>query len=84
MLLFECILFGIKSLLYGIPVALLVTVLLHLSMNDIVSFDSIIIPYSSILIAIVGVFIIVIISMWYATRKIKKDNILDAIREENI
>ena len=53
-------------------------------MNDIVSFDSIIIAYSSILIAIVGVFIIVIISMWYATRKIKKDNILDAIREENI
>ena len=84
MLLFECILFGVKSLLYGIPVALLVTVLLHLSMTDIVTFDSIMIPYSSILIAIVGVFVIVMISMWYATRKIKKDNILDAIREENI
>lgn len=84
MLLFECILFGVKSLIYGIPVSLLVTVLLHLSMTDIVSFDSLLIPYTSILIAVVGVFIIVIISMWYATRKIKKENILDAIREENI
>ena len=42
------------------------------------------IPYGSILIAIFGVFIIVLISMWYATIRIKKDNILDAIREENI
>lgn len=84
MLLFECILFGVKSLLYGIPVSLLVTVLLHLSMTDIVSFSNLMIPYGSILIAIIGVFIIVMISMWYATRKIKKDNILDAIREENI
>ena len=84
MLLFECILFGIKSLLYGIPVSLIVTLLFHLSMNDVVSFDSVMIPYSSILLAIIGVFIIVLISMWYATRKIKKENILDAIREENI
>ncbi len=84
MLLFECILFGIKSLLYGIPVSLIVTLLFHLSMNDVVSFDSVMIPYSSIFLAIIGVFIIVLISMWYATRKIKKENILDAIREENI
>ena len=84
MLLFECVLFGVKSLLYGIPVAILITILLHTSMNNIVSFDNLLIPYDSILLAIIGVFIIVMISMWYATRKIKKENILDAIREENI
>ena len=32
----------------------------------------------------VGVFVIISITMWYATRRIKKENILDAIREENI
>ena len=84
MLLFECVLFGVKSLLYGIPISLLITLLFHLSMNDIVSFNSVMIPYSSILLAIIGVFVIVVISMWYATKKIKKENILDAIREENI
>ena len=84
MLLFECVLFGVKSLLYGIPVAILITILLHTSMNNIVSFDNLLIPYDSILLAIIGVFVIVMISMWYATRKIKKENILDAIREENI
>ena len=47
-------------------------------------FDMILIPYDSILIAVVGVFIIIIISTIYATRKIRKENILEAIREENI
>lgn len=84
MMLFECLFFGLKSLLYGLPVSFIVIYLFHLSFNGIVSFDSMLIPYGSILIAIFGVFIIVLISMWYATIKIKKENILDAIREENI
>ncbi len=84
MMLFECLFFGLKSLLYGLPVSFIVIYLFHLSFNGIVSFDSVLIPYGSILIAIFGVFIIVLISMWYATIRIKKANILDAIREENI
>ena len=84
MLFFESLFFGLKSLLYGIPVALLVTWLLHSSMMGLVEFDHLIIPYQSICIAIVGVFAVVMISMLYATRKIKKENILNAIREENI
>ena len=84
MMLFECLFFGLKSLLYGLPVSFIVIYLFHLSFNGIVTLDSMLIPYGSILIAIFGVFIIVLISMWYATIRIKKDNILDAIREENI
>lgn len=84
MMLFECLFFGLKSLLYGLPVSFIIIYLFHLSFNGIVTFDSMLIPYGSILIAIFGVFIIVLISMWYATIRIKKENILDAIREENI
>ena len=84
MMLFECLFFGLKSLLYGLPVAFIIIYLFHLSFNGIVSFNSILIPYGSILIAIFGVFIIVLISMWYATIRIKKANILEAMREENI
>lgn len=84
MLCFESIFFGIKSLLYGIPIAILLIYLMHLAMDDMVQFSEILIPYKSILIAILGVFIIVFITMMYSTRKIKKENILEAIREENI
>jgi len=84
MLSFETLFVGVKALFLGIPVALVLTVFIHISMNNIVNFNGIMIPLSSILIAIVMVFIIIIISMRYATSKIKKENILEAIRNENI
>ena len=43
-----------------------------------------IIPWDSLIISVIGVFIIVIIAMNYASKKIKKENILEALREENI
>lgn len=83
-LFFESLFFGLKSLLYGIPVGIGITILLHLSMSGIVTFDKLLLPWDSILICILGVFIIIAISMWYSARKIKKENILDAIRDETI
>lgn len=84
MLLFECLLFVIKSLFYAIPVSLGITYLIHLVMKNTVEIESILIPYKSILMASVGGLIIVAITMAYASKKNKKDNILEAIREENI
>lgn len=81
---FESLLFGVKSLIYGIPVSLGIIYLMSRAMGRLVEFNTILIPWESIGLAIIGVFIIVAISMSYATRKIKKENILEAIREENI
>ena len=83
MIIFECLLFGLKSLIYGLSVSLVITYLFHLSFNKMTNINFII-PYTSIIISILGIFVIVLITMWYATKKIKKENILDAIREENI
>ena len=84
MLALESIFFGLKSLLYALPVSFGVIYLLYLSFKGMTDFDIILIPYDSILIAISGVFVIIMISTIYATRKIRKENILEAIREENI
>ncbi len=84
MLRFESLFVGLKSLVYAIPLSLVIVILFHLSFGEIVSFDSIILPIKAILLAIIGVFIIVFVTMKYSTNKIKKENILDAIREENI
>ena len=82
-LFFESLFFGLKSLLYGIPVSIGINVLISLSLTNV--FDtSIIIPWESILISILGVFIIVLIAMWYSASRVKKENILEALREENI
>lgn len=83
-LFFESLFFGIKSLLYGIPAGIIVTYLLHYAFNDVVEYNSVLIPWDSIFICIASVFIIILISNYYASRKMKKENILDAIRQENI
>ena len=44
----------------------------------------IIIPWKYIIISIVSVFVIVLLTMMYSTSKIKKHNIIEQIREENI
>ena len=83
-LFFESIFFGLKSLLYALPVSMGVIYLLYRSFKGMTDFDMILVPYGSIVVAVVGVFIIIMISTLYATRKIRKENILEAIREENI
>ena len=79
----ESLFFGLKSLVYGIPVSIGINVLISLSLTNVFS-TSIIIPWNSILISILGVFVIVLIAMWYSARRVKKENILEALREENI
>ena len=84
MILFESLFFGLKSLFYGIPVSLLCVLYIHNSMSGFSTRDSVLIPYGAICFAIVGVFGIVLLAMRYSVHKIKKENILNAIREENI
>lgn len=81
---FESIFFGLKSLLYALPVSLFITFLIGLQLTKVVNTSLFMIPFKSIFIAIIGVFIIVILTMMYASRKIKRENILESIREENI
>lgn len=83
-LFFESLFFGFKSLIFAIPVGIGVTVLIHLALSDMMSISSVIIPWKAIIISIISVFIIVLITMMYSTNKIKKHNIIEQIREENI
>ena len=80
---FESLFFGLKSLLYALPVSLFVVYLIYKTMADVVS-NGFMIPWTSIIIAVISVFIIILLSMLYASSKIKKDNILEQIRDENI
>lgn len=84
MLFFESLFFGMKSLIFALPVSIGVTILIHYSLADMVSISTIIIPWEAIIISIVSVFIIVLLTMMYSSSKIKKHNIIEQIREENI
>lgn len=84
MILFESLFFGLKSLFFGLPISFLCMVYIHSTMNGFTTRDHFLIPWEAIIITILAVFIIVLISMHYSVQKIKKENILNAIRDENI
>ena len=80
---YECLLYGFKALLYGLPVAVLITYLIFRSI--VTGLDAqFFVPWASIVIAVLSVFLVVFLSMMYAMRKIKKQNTIDALKNENI
>lgn len=83
MLNFECIFYGIKALIYGLPVSALFTYLIYRSISFGVDMPFYL-PVHSIVISIFSVFFVVFVSMMYSMSKIRNENILDALKNENI
>lgn len=83
MMSYECMLYGLKSLLFGIPVSLLLSYLMYeavgIGMEVAYMF-----PWHGILISAVNIFCVVFISMLYTAGKIRKDNPLETLKNENL
>lgn len=83
MMIFECLIYGTKALLFGIPVSFLITLWIYSSVN--VTWDGgLLIPWSAYGIVIVSVFIVVLISMVYAMSKINRNNLVETLRKDSI
>lgn len=79
---FECILYGLRALMWGIPLSLFTAVGIYQFMQFGADNIDFVIPWASIAISVVGVFFIVFITMMYSVGKIKKENIIDALRDD--
>ena len=80
---YECILYGAKSLIYGLLVSIAVTYLIYHSVSE--GFVTVFhLPWKAIAIAVSSVLIVVFSTMMYSMHKIKKDNPVDALKNENI
>ena len=80
---FECILYGVKGLIYGLPGALIVDFLMWKGVGSGLEMEFII-PWRSIIISVVSVFIVVFATMIYSMSKIRKDNTVDVLKNENL
>lgn len=80
---FECAFYGIRALGFGLPLAMFFSWLVYRGISgggaDDINF---VIPWAGIGISIFSVLFIVFITMLYATSKIKKENIIDALRDD--
>lgn len=80
---YECLLYGSKALLLGLPVSCIITYFIYLSINE--GFDTTFtLPWVAIGIAVLSVFVVVFATMIYSMSKIKKDNPIDALKNENL
>lgn len=83
---FECVFYGMRALLWGLPMAGFLSWVIYRGMIRGSIEGSIkirfVMPWGSMLISIISVLLIVFVTMMYSTSKIKKENIIEALRDE--
>lgn len=83
MMVFECLIYGTRALIFGIPVSLLMTYWIYKSVG--ITWDGgFLVPWSAYAIVIVSVFIVVLVSMIYAMAKINRNNLVETLRKDSI
>ena len=77
----ESLFMGIKSLLFGILIGIILSYLIYLSSDSDIPYK---LPIVAIIISILVVFILISLIMKYSMSKINKQNTIETIRNENI
>ncbi|MBP5781080.1 MAG: ABC transporter permease, partial [Clostridia bacterium] len=79
----ESLFMGVRALLFGIPIGLVLSYLIYffLVKEAGIPFK---VPFLAIIIAVAAVFVMIFMIMAYSMGKIKKQNIIETIRNENI
>ena len=80
---YECLLYGSRALLYGLPAACGVTYLIYRAILQGVE-TAFQLPWTAIGIAVLSVFLVVFATMMYAMGKIKKEDPIHALKTENL
>ena len=83
MLNYECLIYGFKGLALGLPVSFLSTLAIWLVVGQAVE-QPFMIPWAAVAIAVGSVFAVVFATMLYAGGKLRRDNPIDALKNENL
>ena len=77
----ESIFIGLKSLIWGIPIGLVLSYLIYRTGDMDYAYK---LPILAIILSIVAVYLLITLIMSYSLKKIKKQNTIETIRNENI
>lgn len=82
MIRYESLFYGVKALAYGLPISFAAMIAMHFALGQ--TFDyGFIVPWGSIAFVIIIIFLIVGAAMLYSIAKIKNDNIIESLKQEN-
>ena len=79
----ESIFYGVKSLIIGIPIGLVLSYGMYNVFKNSMEMEYVL-PYKSIVVAVIFVAVVIGIIMRYSMSKINKQNIIETIRNDNI
>ena len=81
---FECIFYGARTLLFGLPIAGAASWLIFKGLVSVERLDNLdfVFPWGSMAVSVFSVLFIVFITMVYSVGKIRKENIIDALRDD--
>ncbi len=83
MIRYESLFYGLKALGYGLPLSILTMLTIHRSVGY--TFDyGFQLPWRAILFVVIMIFVIVGSAMLYSISKMKKENIIESLKQENI
>lgn len=83
MIFLESFFYCIKSLLIGLPIGIAISYVIYKVLIGEIKFNYVL-PYKGIIISISVVFILIFTLMKYSVNKVKNNNIIETIRNENI
>ncbi|MEG0855749.1 MAG: FtsX-like permease family protein [Terrisporobacter sp.] len=83
MIYLESLLYGGLALIYGVPLGIGLVVFMNVLLGDVIQFG-LVLPWSSIIICAIGIFVITFIAAYIPMKKINKENIIENIRQESI
>ena len=79
---YECVIYGLRGLLWGLPASVVMTYVIYRVTSGVLTI-SFYIPWYSVAIAVGSVFAVVFATMLYATRKLRRDDLVEALKSEN-
>lgn len=83
MMYYECLLLGLRAAVFGLPPAILVAISVYRVISGGVSMKFYF-PLLSIALALAGVFLVIFLTMYFTVRGVKKENIVDMLKDENL
>ena len=84
MMRFECIFYGMRTLMYGVPLSGILSFLIYRALMSVERMEGMYFkfPWGALAVSVLGVFGIVFVTMIYATGRIRRENIIDALQDE--
>ena len=79
---YECVIYGIRGLLWGLPASVVMTYVIYRIASGVLTI-SFYIPWYSVAIAVGSVFAVVFATMLYAVRKLRQDDLVEALKSES-